>query len=416
MQWKALRLTQCAVVAVLTVSLFMGAAGAQTLTVLYSFTGNQDGNSPQAGLVLDKMGNMYGTTLVGGKSGNCQHGCGTVFRVTPSGNETVLYSFTGGMDGASPSGRLIFDARGNLYGTTIYGGNAQCNLGLQNGCGTVFELTPSGQETVLYRFTGGKDGGNPMAGVVMDAMGNLYGTTLAGGAVTCPQGCGTVFKLTPRGKETVLHSFNRADGAYPEAGLIFDKKGNLYGTTSAGGKLQNAGTVFKLTPSGKETVLHSFPFGFTTTDGAQPRTGLVFDKRSSLYGTTSYGGDRGCPGGSGFGCGVVFKVTPSSDENVIYAFTGGVEAGPDGAWPSDLILDANGNMYGTTSAGGVYGWGTVFKVTPTGQETVLHTFSGAPADGVEPTAGLVLDASGNLYGVSAGGGAYGYGTVFKLVP
>jgi uncharacterized repeat protein (TIGR03803 family) len=411
MQWKALRLTQSAIVAFLILNLFLGAAGAQTLTVLYSFTGNQDGSFPQAGLVFDKKGNLYGTTTAGGTSGNCKNGCGTVFKLTPSGNETVLYSFTGGMDGAFPSEKLVLDARGNLYGTTIYGGNAQCNVWFQYTCGTVFKVTPAGQETVLYRFTGGKDGGNPMASVVLDAKGNLYGTTFEGGAGTCPGNCGTVFKVTPRGKETVLHSFNRADGAYPEAGLVFDKKGNLYGTTAAGGKFQNAGTVFKLTPSGKETVLHSFPLGFTTTDGAQPRTGLVFDKKGNLYGTTLRGGDRGCSGGAGFGCGVVFKVTPS-DEDVIYTFTGG----PDGAYPSDLVLDASGNMYGTTPNGGVYGLGTVFKVTPTGQETILHTFNGFPADGAYPEAGLVWDANGNLYGTSGVGGAYGYGTVFKLVP
>jgi len=275
-----------------------------------------------------------------------------VFEVTPSGNETVLYSFAGAPDGAYPGagGGLVFDANGNLYGTTTAGGD--------NNNGTVFEVTPSGKETVLYSFCPDypycTDGYDPNGGLVFDKKGNLYGTTPYGGV-----GPGTVFKVTPSGKETVLHSFaGGRDGDFPYAGPVFDKKGNLYGTTGSGGA-NGKGIVFKVTPSGKETVLYSFCSRSGCTDGNGPPAGLVFDKKGNLYGTTEYGGDSSC--GAPYGCGVVFEVTPSGKETVLYRFTGD----SDGWNPlAGLVFDKKGSLYGTTYNGGTTNHGTVFKLTP----------------------------------------------------
>ena len=254
-------------------------AHGQTETVLYGFAGSPDGGGPGAALIRDKEGNLYGTTLAGGVYNACyggSSGCGTVFKLTPSGTETILWSFGNGKDGSSPSGSFIFD-KGNLYSTTRYGG-------AYNG-GTVFKLTPSGTETILWSFGNGADGYNPYAGLVVDKLGNLYGTTSAGGATSCYNGCGTVFRLTPSGTETVLYSFGSqsGDGYFPLAGLTMDAKGNLYGTTLAGGAY-NQGTVFKLTPSGTETILWSFG---NEWDGAWPNGGLVFDHKGNLYGMTA---------------------------------------------------------------------------------------------------------------------------------
>jgi uncharacterized repeat protein (TIGR03803 family) len=226
---------------VVVVGLASGAS-AQTLTTLHSFGQGSDGRSPVAGLIFDASGNLYGTTLGGGANEK-----GTVFKLSPSGSETVLYSFTGGSDGGAPYAGLIFDSSGNLYGTTSDGGNpADCD---SSGCGTVFKLTPSGSETVLHSFTGGSDGGDPYAGLIFDASGNVYGTTESGFS------SGTVFKVTPSGSETVLHKFaGGSDGGNPGAGLIADASGNLYGTTGDGGA-DGYGTVFKVTPSGSERDL-----------------------------------------------------------------------------------------------------------------------------------------------------------------
>jgi uncharacterized repeat protein (TIGR03803 family) len=380
-----LRLTRSATLTLLAVSLLLGAAWAQKESVLYSFAGSPDGANPYyAGVVFDIKGNLYGTTVSGGATG-----AGTVFKVTPSGKETVLYSFAGGTDGSSPYPGVILDTKGNVYGTTNAGGAFNA--------GTVFKVTPSGKETVLYSFTGGADGSGPQAGLVIDKKGNLYGTTSYGGA----SGAGAVFKVTPSGKETVLYSFSGGtDGAYPIAGLVFDKKGSLYGTTWVGGA-SSGGTVFKVTPSGKETVLHSFT---GNPDGAYPFSStLVFDTKGNVYGTTNAGG---------INVGTVFKVTPSGKETVLYSFTGGADAsGPQ----AGLVFDKKGNLYGTTYAGGALNAGTVFKVTPSGKETMLYSFTGG-ADGLGPKAGLVFDKKGNLYGTTDQGGAFGNGTVFKLVP
>jgi uncharacterized repeat protein (TIGR03803 family) len=297
---------------------------------------------------------------------------------------SVLYSFTPS-DGENRKSSLVLDKEGNLYGTAGDGGGSI-------GFGEVFKLDPAGTETVLHSFNGA-DGIDPNGGLVRDQEGNLYGTTWHGGA----SGAGTVFKLDTTGTETVLHSFTGPDGLGPDAGLVLDQEGNLYGTTSQGGS-SDAGTVFKLDGTGTETVLHSF----TGLDGAGPFAGLVRDREGNLYGTTSRGGTSGL--------GTVFKVDRTGAATVLHSFIG-----PDGAGPlfAGLVRDKAGNLYGTTAGGGASGGGTVFKVDTTGTETVLHSFTGG-ADGAYPAAGLVLDNAGNLYGTTFFG--TGGGKVFKLDP
>jgi len=392
---------------------------AQTYKVLRRFAGN-DGANPNA-LLQDGNGDFYGTTLFGGASQN-----GTVFKLSKSGKITVLYSFKGGADGASPSSGVVQDAQKNFYGTTYFGGDTAC----PGGCGTVFEVSNTGKETVLHRFTGGADGGNPIAGVIRDADGNLYGTTTVGGDVgACPpDGCGVVFRLDKTGKETVLHSFKGgADGVSPYAGVIRDAEGNLYGTTYGDGGIgcggYGCGVVFKLDATGKETVLHRFKGG---ADGASPYAGVIQDAKGNLYGTTYGGGGTGC---SGIGCGVVFKLEPTDKEIVLYRFKGE----PDGWGPqAGVIQDARGDLYGTTYAGGSLSCdgqakqcGTVFRLSTTGKETVLYRFcsAGFCSDGTQPSQGVIQDSKGNLYGTTGYGGDFscgiedsGCGVVFKLTP
>jgi len=282
--------------------------------VLYSFSGGTDGAEPYAGVVMDAAGNLYGSTDFGGNL-NCNEwegfGCGTVFKLNKADDETVLYSFGGAPDGAKPYAGVVMGAAGNLYSTTFNGGNVTCAN--TSGCGTVFMLDITGKEKVLYNFSGAPDGANPEAGVVMDAAGNLYGTTFFGGA----SGDGTVFKLDTAGKETVLYSFSGTpDGANPVGGLVMDVAGNLYSTTFNGGNVtctnaSGCGTVFKLDTTGNETLLYMFSGG---ADGAYPTGGLVMDAAGNLYGTTFEGGDLSCMfANMGLGCGTVFKLTlPSS--------------------------------------------------------------------------------------------------------
>jgi uncharacterized repeat protein (TIGR03803 family) len=358
-----------------------------TFTLLYSFKGGTDGDAPVAGLLRDASGNLYGTTFYGGTSDH-----GTVFKLDAAGTETVLYRFTGGADGGNPQAGLIRDAAGNLYGTTLYGGIPSCQ------CGTVFKLDTTGTEIVLHSFNfDGVDGIAPQAGLVRDAAGNFYGTTSLGGAVDN----GTVFKLDTTGAETILHSFaGGIDGDSPHAGLIRDAAGNLYGTTPAGGD-PGSGTVFKLDSTGAKTVLHNF---FDHPDGKSPWAGLVGDAAGELYGTTQYGGT--------YGKGTVFKLDKAGRGKVLYSFSG-----PDGSSPSaGLILDRSGNLYGTTYAGGASDMGIVFKLDTVGNLTLLHAFHGGRGDGMNTGAGLVRDAAGNLYGTTPRGGAFNKGTVFKLTP
>jgi uncharacterized repeat protein (TIGR03803 family) len=368
--------------------------------VLYSFGGtNGDGAFPVAGLIQDAAGNLYGTTQFGG------YGYGTVFVVNRSGQEKVLHSFGGtNGDGTGPLAGLIQDAAGDLYGTTSQGG-AYSPPWCTSGCGTVFMVNRSGQEKVLYSFTGTGDGKYPAEGLIQDAAGNLYGTTNAGGAY----GQGAVFAVNRSGKEKVLYSFSGTTvsvGVIPGA-LVQDAAGNFAGTTLYGGDFSECqhgcGTVFMVSRSGQEKVLHSF--GGTNGDGLNPNGDLVQDAAGNFYGTTQFGG---------YGYGTVFVVNRSGQEKVLYSFTG---TNGDGAYPlAGLILDAAGNLYGTSSGGGAYGYGTVFVVNRSGQEKVLHSFGGTNGDGLNPNGDLVQDAAGNLYGTTDAGGAYFGGMVFVLTP
>jgi uncharacterized repeat protein (TIGR03803 family) len=334
-------------------------AGAETL--VYSFAGGAaNGATPQT-LLQGSDGNFYGVTS-GGGSGPCQSGCGGAFKITPTGVQTGLYFFSGGADGGQPSD-VIQGSDGNLYGTTAYGGTANnaCGAG---GCGVAFKLTTAGAESTLYSFVAGtSDGGLPV-GLTQGSDGNFYGTTTYGGA----SNNGTVFKVTPAGAETVLHSFGSgSDGALPQGPLIQGKDGNFYGTTAYGGAA-NGGAVFRITPAGVETVLYSFVGG--TTDGANPYTTLVQGSDGNFYGTTNSGGDASCFGG----CGAVVKVTPTGAETVLYFFTATVFGGPQAPSPSSLLQGSDGNFYGTTLNGGQFGNGALFKLTPAGAVTVLYSF------------------------------------------
>jgi uncharacterized repeat protein (TIGR03803 family) len=444
-----------------------------TENILYAFTGGSDGAHPQASLLADSTGSLY-TTVSGGANSGCggnTRGCGAAVKLTPStgGKWTLgaLYDFPSPHDGSSSQANLISDAAGNLYGTTTYGGTGQCSLGPNGGCGTVFELSPTAdgkwKERVLYNFTNSNgDGANPIAGLVFDSTGNLYGTTQYGGNGNY----GTVFRLSPnlkgRWTETVIYAFSGNEGFGPAAGLTFDKEGRLYGTTELGGS-GSGGDVFQLVPqrdggwlenilyifnqgyprgglvldkeenlygttldtvfklshnSGgwAETVLHTF----SGNDGLYLKATVVFDKEGSLYGTTVQGGI--------YDAGVVFELTPGSGgvwtEAVLYNFVG---VDGDGALPaSDLIFDNLGNLYGTTTVGGIngggcggLGCGIAFELTPlsNGQwkERVLHRFTGG-VDGGQPDAGFTLDSAGNLYSTTSSGGAADQGAVFEIKP
>ena len=366
-------------------------ASAQKLTTLYSLKGGADGANPYfVDLVLDAKGNLYGTTFAGGSAG-----LGVVFRVTSTGTENVLYSFTSA-DGCSPYTGLIRDAKGNLYGTT-----GACGA---DGLGTVFEVTKAGTEKTLYTFTGEADGGQPFAALVRDADGNLYGTTNVGG-ILGSYCCGTVFEVAPDGTETVLHAFaGGADGAYPVAALVRDSKGNLYGTTGQNGAFC-CGTIFEITPAETENILFNFNF----TDGTGPGPNRLVRANGNFYGTTSEGGASGN--------GTIFELSKKGTETVLYSFTGAA----DGFAPyGGVIRDAKGNLYGTAFQGAgqgcnTDGCGTVYELTPDGKFTVLYTFTGG-SDGGNPAGGLVMDKDGNLYGTTSNYGAYGYGTIFKLIP
>jgi uncharacterized repeat protein (TIGR03803 family) len=372
-----------------------------------------NGSGPN-GLIQGSDGNFYGTAQAGG-----QYGEGVVFRLTPSGSQTVLYSFAGGQkDGAAPQG-LIQGSDGNLYGTTLAGGENICTRpppaggdGAQSGCGTVFEITLAGTESIIYFFTGGADGGAPNPGLAQTSSGDLYGTASVGGA----NGDGVVFQLTLTGVETVLHSFagGTGDGATP-ASLILGSDGNFYGLTTLGGEL-NEGTVFSVTPAGVETLLHSFGGG---RDGELPSAPLIQGTDGNLYGTTPFGGmNSNAAHECQQGCGTAFRITLAGTETVLYAFAGG---NSDGANPyAALVEGSDGNFYGTTSSGGnagcAEGCGTAFTITPAGVETVLHFFGGTSADGVSPTTGLILAPDGNFYGTTPFGGQFNVGTVFTMTP
>jgi uncharacterized repeat protein (TIGR03803 family) len=430
-------------VALLSVSF----AAASTETILHSFVSLPYGANPQANLIADASGNFYGTTFSGGRYGSTvELGYGTVFKLAPASGgkwkETVLYNFTGGSDGGYPAGGLILDGAGNLYGTTEEGGSFSHEPCTYSGCGVVFKLTPVGKgkwtETVLYSFQGTDDGYVPVAGLVFDDAGNLFGTTYYGG----PGGWGTVFELTPGAKggwtETTLYSFtDGADGANPSDSLTLDSSGAVYGTTQYGGDLNcpggdrvyGCGTVFQLTKNSDNTWTEAVLYSFTDSDdGGYPLGNVIFDSAGTLYGTTPSGG-----AGSG---GTVFSLTPNASSwnlSTIYNF----KRSPDGRGPSaGLIFGKNGQLYGTTLGGGTTGCnaegcGTVFELTQHKPghwtERVIHRFqNGSLSDGTQPAASLLIDQEGHLYGTTAYGGIpYSYcgagygtpescGTVFQL--
>jgi len=354
-------------------------------TVLYSFTGGADGSSPN-GLVRDSAGNLYGTTTGGGISG-----AGVVFVVDPSGNETVLYSFTGGNDGGSPNS-VIRDSKGNLYGATSGGGAA--------GFGVVYEIDASGGERVLYTFTGGGDGGDPSGPVALDAVGNFYGATSYGGNQAGTAGVGVVFKVDRLGRETVLYTFNGGnDGAYPN-GVIRDRTGVLYGTTNSGGSA-GAGVVFKVDGACQETVLYAFTGG---NDGGYPDSGVTLAPDGNIFGTTD--------GGGAAQSGVVFKVDVSGHETVLHTFA----RGPEGNQPylAGVILDPEGNLYGTTSFNGAGGDGAVYELDKSGNASAVYAFPGNEGGQYLYNEGVLLGADGHLYGTTQYGGRHGVGVLYGL--
>jgi uncharacterized repeat protein (TIGR03803 family) len=386
-------------------------------TVLYSFCSQAhctDGAKPSFGtLVKDQTGNLYGTTLNGGSYND-----GTVFKLSPNGDETVLYSFCSQAnctDGYYPQYGVIMDKSGNLYGTTEVGGASNA--------GVVYEISPDGTETVLYSFTGGSDGSGP-EGVIMDKAGNLYGTTFVGGTIQaglCSNGCGVVYKLVPDGTKstaTVLYAFQGASDAHqPGANLIMDKAGNFYGTGN-GGACTDRGTVWEVSPKKDGhwtgTVLHSFGCG---TDGIAPLGGVIMDKAGNLYGTTPQGGNVSAQ--CVFGCGTVYEIVPNgakSTETVLFDFDGKNGFTPN----SGVIMDKAGNLFGATGHGGIscdcFGRGVVYKLAPDGTERVLYAFSDKEHthDGANPEASLLRGEGGSLYGTNSNGGTYGEGTVFEV--
>jgi uncharacterized repeat protein (TIGR03803 family) len=385
---------------------------------LYTFPGGSHGEDPQTGVVSDSEGNLYGTTYYGGT-----YGWGTVFELKQSKTgwtEEVLYSFEGSDDGFNPTANLLIDEAGNLYGNTLYGGaGTACQPGSYECGGTVFEMSRSNgiwKHSVLYSFcsvSGCADGGGP-SGLTFGSTGNLYGTT-GGGGTGCPtDGCGTVYELTPsnegRWTETVLYYFdqNNGGGFYPGSGVTLDHAGNIYGVTGAGGA-NNYGVVFKLTHAKhgwKESVLYSFA---GNGDGAA-NGGLVRDNLGNIYGTTIWG--TGCQ----YGCGTVFELTRSHGQWVekVFYFDGN-----NGDYPiPGLIRDSAGSLYGVTLFGGEYNDGVVFKLQhdKTWKETVLHSFRGR-RDGANPEAGLLFGQKGTLYGTTSSvyDSQYG-GTVFEITP
>ena len=380
---------------------------AQTFTTRYSFDG-RNGALPSAALVQATNGDLYGTTDRGGANDD-----GTVFKITPSGTLTTVYNFcsqSGCMDG------LIQTANGDFYGTTYHGGaSGLCDTG----CGTVFKITPAGTLTTLYSFcsqSGCPDGWFPAAGLVQAITGDFYGTTVYGGANGLFYG--TIFKITPGGALTTLYSFcsksECPDSANPYAGLVQATTGDFYGTTrNAGAYGPYYGTIFKITPSGKLTTVYSFCSQIEKsgcTDGANPYAGLVQATNGDFFGTTEDGGTGGV--------GTVFKITPGGALTTLYSFCPQIGC-TDGRYPyAGLVQASNGDFYGTTSEGGANNDGTIFEITPSGTLTTLYSFCSESGctDGVHPSAALVQASNGDFYGTTNSGGAYGYGTVFEITP
>jgi len=397
---------------------------AQTLTTLHRFDNtNTDGAEPHAGLVQATNGDLYGTTAAGGNFGG-----GTVFKITPSGTLTMVYSFcsSSGCTGAFPYAGLVQATNGEFYGTTENGGT--------HNAGTVFKISPKGVLATLYNFcpqSGCADGQNPYAGLVRAANGDFYGTTEGGGA---NGNRGTVFKITPGGTLTTLHSFCAlsacTDGWEPTAGLVLATNGSFYGTTVIGGA-NGYGSVFKISSSGKLTTVYSFCSQSGCADGENPHGGLVQGASGDFYGTTGYGGANTClTNGINFGCGTVFKITPSGKLTTLHSFCSQSGCADSQAPFATLVQGSDGALYGTTlgSSSGPNYFGTVFKITSTGKLTTLYTFCSQSActDGAYPFGGLIQVTNGDFYGTTEYGGTstncgkytsganLGCGTVFRL--
>jgi uncharacterized repeat protein (TIGR03803 family) len=360
---------------------------------------------------MDRAGNLYGTASNGGND-SCDYGsgCGTVFRLSHSASGwlfTLVYAFQSEDDGWAIAGPVVFGSDGNLYGTTEFGGSGEyCN---GSGCGTVYKLSPPAgvvgkwTKTMLYSFARGEDGAFPTGQVSFDSENTAYVTGAGGGAYNL----GVVAKLTPshgQWTETAIYAFNNNGGVEPWGGVVFDRSGNLYGTTLG----YPGNEVFQLTPSGSDWLENTL-YTFSGAE-ANPWGGLIFDPSGNLYGTTWYRG------------GTVFELTPSGDSwayGLVYRFVLGHTQGYGPYGPAaGVVMDSSGNLYGTTESDGAYGFGSVFKLTPSENGwiyTALHDFSGG-ADGLYPVAGVTLDANGNLYGTAGGGGAYGYGVVWEITP
>lgn len=391
---------------VLTVFLAVSVASSQTFTSLVSFNG-LDGANPYGALVQGTDGYLYGTTS--SYYDYYASGYGGIYKISPPGVITTLHTFcslSNCEDGELPYAGLTLATDGNFYGTTSRGG--------ANGNGTIFRITPAGEFTVLFSFCGTPNcagGAVPYAGLVQAADGNLYGTTPYGGAY----GGGTIFQITPQGKLTTLYNFcsrtNCPDGYEPFGALLLADNGDLFGTTYGGGTAERGGTVFEITPQGKLTTLYSFCVKGNCSEGSFPEAGLVQGANRSFYGTTSSGGAyRGC---YPEGCGTIYEVTPTGTHTRLYTFCSKPNC-EDGSNPSSSLVQGNdGNFYGVTgyTSNGT-NYGHIFTITPAGKLTVLHSFSGA--DGQSPQANLVQATNGILYGTTELGGIYNDGTVFSL--
>ncbi len=374
-------------------------ASVANFTTLYSFSG-PDGASPAvAALVQATSGDFFGTTSLGGANCSANAPCGTIFKITPSGALTTLYSFcaqTGCADGGHPAVGLVQATNGDFYGTTL------------NGPGRVFKTTPSGTLTTVYTFCsqpGCVDGVAPFAGLIQTANGDLYGQTTGGGLLSS----GTIFNIAPSGTLTTLYSFNGSANPYTK--LVQATNGDLYGTASAGGAF-GKGMVFKMTPTGTLTTLHSFCSQTNCTDGQSPYAWLVQGTNGDLYGATAYGGVANCAPN---GCGTIFKITPKGTLTTLYSFCSQPGC-TDGEVPVvGLVQSASGNLYGTTSGGGAHGGGTIFKIVPSGALRTVYNFCSRPGcnDGQTPT-GLIQGTNGIIYGATEVGGTSGNGTLFSL--
>jgi uncharacterized repeat protein (TIGR03803 family) len=360
------------------------AAPAQTFKTLVNFSGTNGAGPAYMVPVQGVDGNLYGTTAGGGTSANCGGGCGTVFRLSPTGTLTTLHSFDV-TDGYYPLAGLLLSKDGNLYGTTVFGNT--------NITGTVFAITSAGTLTTLYNFGApGGGGSEPYSGLIQAMDGNLYGTTYIGGS----SGDGTVFKVSPTGVLTLLHSFDLSDGADPAAPLTGATNGNFYGTTIVGGANGCGGTVFSITPAGFLSTVYAF----NCSDGGYSYGGLVQASDGDLYGTTDVGGANDY--------GTIFKLTTAGKLTTLYSFDSAHGANP----LSPLVQGTDGNFYGTTSYGGANNLGTVFKVNSAGALTVLHSFNGT--DGELCESGLMQATNGTFYGATHEGGVGGDGTVYSI--